>query len=175
MKHFQNIIQKLDRVQQYLENDALDVIGIEAVNHFKDSFQKEGFTDTSLEKWKEVKRTDSASPWYGFKYKSTASRPGQNRKKEGGTTNYSDAATKRPILSGETQELLNAFEVRKSSRSVTVFNTKIYAQIHNEGGAMKVFGKLGSKMPKRQFMGKSAVLKAKLEKEITRDILRILK
>lgn len=175
MKHFQNITDKLTKIENYLRNDALDIIGIEAIKHYQNSFTNEGFTDTNIVKWDNVKRKDSASPWYGFKYGGTGSRPGKKRRKENSITNYSDAATQRPILSGETQELINAFEYTKNGTSVTVFNTKPYAQIQNEGGQIKVFNKRTAKLPQRQFMGKSAVLRARLRKEIMSDILKILK
>ena len=42
---------------------------------FKRNFELEGFQNGSLSKWKEVKRRDPSSPWYGFLYK------GENRKK----------------------------------------------------------------------------------------------
>ncbi len=71
MKHFQNINDKLSRIENYLHNQALDIIGIEAIKHFQDSFTNEGFTDTNIVKWDTVKRKDSASPWYGFKYGGT--------------------------------------------------------------------------------------------------------
>lgn len=169
------ITKKLERAKQYLQNDVPDIIGIEAVNHFKDSFQNEGFTDTSLEKWEPVKRSDSSSRWYGFKYKSTSSRPGQTKRKEGGYSNYSDAATSRPILSGETQELMNAIDYTFDGRRVTITAHAKYAQIHNEGGDMKVFGRSGATMPKRQFMGKSEVLRKHLQQMIRKDLLNILK
>ena len=175
MKHFQNINDKLSRIENYLHNQALDIIGIEAIKHFQDSFTNEGFTDTNIVKWDNVKRKDSASPWYGFKYGGTGARPGVKRRKQNSITNNSDAATQRPILSGETQELINAFEYEKKGTSVTIYNTKPYAQIHNEGGTMKVFNKRTAKMPQRQFMGRSAVLRAHLRKEIMSDILKILK
>jgi phage gpG-like protein len=175
MKHFDKIISKLNKVERFIQNEALDIIGQEAINHFQDSFQKQGFTDGTLQKWEDVKRRDANSSWHGFKYGSTNIRPGAKRRKEGSVTNYSDAATKRPILSGETQELLNAFEYQKQGNKVTVFNTKAYAQIHNEGGTVKVFNKYSKTMPKRQFMGKSAVLKRNLEAMLTKEIIKLLK
>lgn len=169
------IIKKIERSLNYIKNDMPEIIGTEAVNHFKNSFQNEGFTDTSLEKWEPVKRTDNSSRWYGFKYKSTASRPGQTKRKEGGYSNYSDAATSRPILSGETQELMNAIDYTFDGRRVTITAHAKYAQIQNEGGPMKVFGRSGAVMPKRQFMGKSEVLRKHLQQMIKKDLLNILK
>lgn len=155
--------KKLERLNQYLNNDIYEVVGSEAVNHFQESFQKQGFTDKTFKPWKDVKRRTKESGWYGFKY--------------GAKRNYSDAATKRPILSGETQELMNSirYRVNAARRRVTISSNVPYGKIHNEGGTIKVFGKGRAKMPQRQFMGKSAVLKNKIIKEIKSDIRKLLK
>lgn len=170
-----NITKKLQKVQQYLKNDVGDVIGIEAINHFKDSFQNEGFTDTSLQKWDKVKRTEPSSKWYGFKYKSTSPKPGRTKRKEESYTNYSEAATKRPVLSGDTQELMNAIDYDFNGARVTITARTAYSQIHNEGGQIKVFGRNTATMPKRQFMGASEVLKNKIQSIIEKDLTNILK
>ncbi len=47
----QEMMNKLERLMQYIERDVPTVLGVEAVNHFKESFQNEGFTDSSLQKW----------------------------------------------------------------------------------------------------------------------------
>lgn len=77
---------KLDKVEKYLKNDASTTIGVEAVNHFKESFEKQGFTDTSLEKWEEVERRKPDSSWYEFKYGSRIARPGVKRRKANSVT-----------------------------------------------------------------------------------------
>jgi phage gpG-like protein len=45
------LLQKLQAVQQYVDHDIPVVIGVEAINHFKESFVNEGFTNQSLDKW----------------------------------------------------------------------------------------------------------------------------
>lgn len=42
---------KLKAAQNYIKNDVPEIIGIEAVKHFKKSFENEGFTDKNLTKW----------------------------------------------------------------------------------------------------------------------------
>lgn len=155
--------KKLKRLTSYLNRDVYEIVGTEAVNHFQDSFQKQGFTDKTFKPWKDVKRRTAGSHWYGFKY--------------GSKRNYSDAATKRPILSGETQELMNSiqYKVNRARKRVTISSNVPYGQIHNEGGRMKVFGKGSAKMPQRQFMGKSKVLENKIIKEIKSDISKIMR
>jgi hypothetical protein len=88
-------------VNRFIQKDAPKIAGKEAVDHFRDSFQNEGFTDANLEKWKDVKRRDATSKWYGFDYK------GEKRDKKTGKTtkskkqkqlNFSQAATSRKSL-----------------------------------------------------------------------------
>jgi len=174
MADFKKWDQKLERLRRYFEDEVQQRIGVESVNHFKESFENQGFTDRSLQKWEEVERRKPESPWYGFKYKGTAQRPGR-RSRGRGYTNYSPAATKRPILSGETQNLMSGIRWRANGRSVEVTASTPYAQVINEGGTIKVFGKGTAKMPQRQFMGKSSALNKKIEQKIIKDLKRIMR
>ncbi len=174
MSDFQKSIQKTTEAINYFKNKVPTIMGVEAVNHFKDSFQNQGYTDKNLEKWEEVKRRETGR-WKGFQYGSTVARPGQKRRKEGSQTNYSPAAEQRAILSGNTLELMNSIDWEKTADGIRVYSNSIYAKIHNQGGNMKVFGKTSSVMPKRQFMGKSEVLSKKLREIILRDLKNIFK
>ena len=75
----QALVRELERrmtqINRWVERDLPRQVGVMAVNHFKRNFELEGFQNGSLSKWKEVKRRDPSSPWYGFLYK------GENRKK----------------------------------------------------------------------------------------------
>lgn len=159
---FKDINTKIAKIKTYLGRSIFEVIGTESVKHFRESFRNQGFTDNNLSKWPDVKRRDPNSSWYGFKY--------------GNKRNFSDAATRRPILSDtkELEESIN-YRVNTSARKVIVSSDKIYAKIHNEGGTVRVFGKASAKMPKRQFMGDSKALVRKLEKEIINDLNNILR
>lgn len=174
MADFSKLHQKIKKIERYLEHSVPTIIGVEAVNHFKESFTNEGFTDTSIVKWDNVKRKDANSSWHGFEYGSNANRPGVKRRKETSISNYSHAATKRPILSGQSQNLFNSIRWEKRGRGALITAGTPYAQIHNEGGEMKVFGKHRATMPKRQFMGKSQVLFKRLQKRINKDIIKII-
>lgn len=50
------IREKLDEIRRYREQELPDIIGTEAVNHFRESFANEGFTDETTTKWKDVKQ-----------------------------------------------------------------------------------------------------------------------
>lgn len=174
MANFKGIYQKLERIERFLLDTAPVIIGVEAVNHFKESFEKQGFTDETLEKWEDVERRKPGSPWYGFKYQSKVARPGRGRRRQDSTTNYSPAASKRPILSGDTQELMNSIRYTRLSGGARIIAGTAYAKVINEGGQIKVFGKKTATMPKRQFMGKSTVLERRLQAELIKELRRIV-
>lgn len=52
-------------IQQYLEGDAKHIVGQTAVDHFRKSFDDQGYTDELLNPWQEVERRKPESPWYG--------------------------------------------------------------------------------------------------------------
>jgi phage gpG-like protein len=55
VKGADELVQKLNQINKYVEKDVPVVVGVEAVNHFKESFTNEGFTDKSFVKWQERK------------------------------------------------------------------------------------------------------------------------
>lgn len=175
MDNFQNSINKISRAIQYLEKNVPTIMGVEAVNHFKDSFQNQGFTDKSLKKWDEVERRKSGSKWKGFQYGSTVPRPGQKQRKKGSQTNYSPAAESRPILAGTTLELMNSIQWEKTANGVKVYSDLVYSKIQNQGGEISIFGKARTTLKQRQFMGESEVLRNNIRKIIYTDLKRILK
>jgi hypothetical protein len=48
------IAEKMDEIQRYRDEYLPHSVGKEAVDHFQNSFVKEGFTDQAVEKWPEV-------------------------------------------------------------------------------------------------------------------------
>jgi phage gpG-like protein len=51
IKGLDEVKRKLKAAQDYIKNDIPLVVGVEAVNHFKENFDQEGFVDKSLTKW----------------------------------------------------------------------------------------------------------------------------
>lgn len=152
--------EKLRELQQFTEgNDIKDILGVEAVNHFKESFDNEGFTDEVINPWKEVERRKPDSPWYGH---------------SGQTGKFSPERTQAKILTGETGELRNAITYKYLSNGVRVANEKPYAAVHQYGLPAKIYGKKPFKMPARPFIGKSKALIRKIETKIKRELIRIL-
>lgn len=153
-------LQRKKQIEALLRSsDIRTIIGVEAVNHYQESFANEGFTDKNLQKWKEVKRRNSFSKWYGH---------------SGQTGKFSTARTTAPILTGETGELMNAIRFVPTAQGVTVINAKKYARVHNFGGMAKIYGKKPFTMPKRTFMAPSTVLNEKIRAKIVRELKRRL-
>ena len=182
----QKLTQHAAQIKHYIERDAPRIAATEAVNHFKKSFLDEGFTDSSLVKWKPAKRTVSNSYWYGFEYGARVATPSDHPRrwrakgaykprKANPVTNYSPAATKRKALSGRTGDLKDSIQYRLEPGRAIIFSDQDYAAVHNSGGQASVFGRKTTTMPKRQFIGDSIKLKAKIKHELNKDINRILR
>lgn len=152
---------KLKQLQEFANGEGIkDILGVEAVNHYKASFDNEGFTDKQLNPWKDVKRRDPNSPWYGH---------------SGQTGKFSEPRTTAKILNGETMELRNAIRYVRTERGVRVLNEKPYAAVHQYGLQAYVYGRTPFKMPARPFMGTSAVLMSNIKDKIKREMIRIIK
>lgn len=163
IKEFErSLAERMKKVQDWVQSeDIKDILGVEAVNHFKESFDHEGFKDEdTIKKWPDVKRRDPDSPWYGH---------------SGQTGKFSQARTTAKILAGETGELKNAISYLKIADGVRVSNPKEYAKVHQEGLPAKIYGKKVFQMPARPFIGKSRTLKRNIEDKIYKEIKRILK
>lgn len=168
--------EKLNKLKEGLTRDIPVIVGKLAVDHFKENFHKQGFVNNGLKKWANVKRRDQSSPWYGFEYtgqKRTS--VAFTRSKQTGKTqrsakqkplNFSSSATTRKVLSSKRMELYNSIRYKTSGGQVVISSDKPYAQLHNEGGTIKVFGKHPVKIPQRQFMGESKELSDKFAEQI---------
>jgi phage gpG-like protein len=139
--------KSMNSISQYIANDAPRHVGKMAKDHFTENFDKEGFVDEDLHKWKEVKR-----------------RMPPVRKGVYG---------KRKILKGDTNELRNSLEYRPAKRRVSITSDVVYFSVHNEG--LKAGRGKGFMMPKRQMVGDSEKLDSMIEKRLTKDINQLFK
>ena len=152
--------QKMKELKDFVEGDDIkDILGVEATNHYKESFDNEGFTDEQLVKWDDVERRDEQSTWYGH---------------SGQTGKFSQARTTAKILSGETGELANSLSYKHTDRGVRVTSPTAYGHVHQFGKLAKIYGKKSFQMPARPFMGKSVLLKTNIESKIKREIIKIM-
>ena len=150
-----NFIKKLDKIQYFLNNTVFEIVGEEAVSHYKKSFQDEGFTDKTLTKWKNVKRREN---------------PRKKKRKQG---NRPLAWDKAKILT-QSGELGDSIKYsRGSGRYVIISSDKAYAEVHNKG--LRAGRGKGFRMPKRQFIGKSAALNKKIDAKIKKHLDKITK
>lgn len=174
----------LEAISQAIGRDLPIVIGKTATDHFRENFRAGGFVNGGLHKWADVKRRNSKSGWYGFEYKGekrTALRLTRDRK-TGKTKraarqkllNFSSTATIRAPLSSKRMELYNSLRYYCRQNEAIIATDKPYAQVQNEGGPIKVFGKRPARITARPFMGQSRELDEKVGEEINKRIDRIL-
>lgn len=144
----QHLLSMSEETERFINDDAPIVMGKVAVDFFTESFQDEGFTDTSFEPWQEVKRR-------------------QNPKVTG-------ARATRAILTGDTGDLGMSIEYKDASGGqVTVFSDKPYAEAHNKG-TTTAGRKRNVTIPKRQFIGDSAALDENVLEELKRKADEII-
>lgn len=150
MDEFEKWLQTLDiEIQNYIQNDLPDVVGMEAVNFFKQSFLDEGFTDKELVKWDDVKRrTEPRNP--------------------------ERASASRPILTGDTGDLMNSIKYEVDGTIIKVFSDSEYADAHNFG-TDKAGRNKSTVIKKRQFIGESETLDKKILDAIEFDLNKLNK
>jgi phage gpG-like protein len=136
-----------------IEHDIPDIVGVEAVNHYKEGFQNEGFTGKSFERWQEVKR-----------------RQGKGK----------GADASRKILTGRTGLLAESIEYTTEPGRVVVSANPLnvgagtnYAGVHNFG-VTDAGRARNTTIPKRQFIGESEVLNGKIHDRITDHLNTII-
>ena len=133
------------KIHHFVHNDAPKIMAVEAKKHAQESFENQGFTDRSLEKWKDLK----PKTW-------------KNKSND-------KVLTETAHLAGSIDFNIdyNQLQVQIAAKGVE------YAQVHNEGG--KAGRGKGFQMPKRQFMGPSAQLNDRIRKALDEKLRKTLK
>lgn len=137
-----------------IDEDLPDIIGVEAVNHFKEGFDNEGFTDQSLEKWDEVER-----------------RKGKGK----------GADALRKILTGRTGNLHDSITYDKEPGKVIISANPMNTGADNNYAIPQNFGTSNAGrghntvIPARKFLAHSQVLNQKIVDRIERYINTVLK
>jgi hypothetical protein len=124
-----------------VQNTLPTVLANEGVNFFVGNFDKEGFVDGSLEKWKTPERKIPGTSAYKYPKKKDLGR----------------RTRKTLVKTGKLKRQVNNSIVEKSIRRIVWKVVSPYAKRHNEG----LDG-----MPKRQFMGESKTLNAIFKRKI---------
>jgi phage gpG-like protein len=156
----EDIKRQAQELQEFMSNDLLDIIEVEGLNHFEESFDNEGFTDSSLVKWEKRKTKDKKGR--------DITRYRTNKVgKKGDLNRYGRKNEGRAILTGHNtggNKLRNSLRASKVSGGVEFKTDKEYAQAHNEGEG---------DMPKRQFIGESKQLDKKIIKKVDKTLDKI--
>jgi len=124
-----------------------------ALEHFDNSFRNQGFTDSGFQPWKPRKQ-EKRVVFLGKRIKARG---------KGGRYTSSNRAIL--IRSGR---LRRSIKARFSGKSILFTSDVEYAQIHNEGG--QAGRRLASKIPRRRFAGRSAMLEAEIKRMISREL-----
>lgn len=157
---YDDIRRQAEDLQEFMDNELLDVIEVEGLNHFEESFDNEGFTDSSLKKWKPRKTTDTRGRDITRYRTNRVGKPGELNK-------FGRSNQGRAILTGHNtggNKLRNSLKGNKINGGVEFSSDKEYAQVHNEGEG---------NMPKREFMGPSKKLDQKIIKKVDKSLGKI--
>lgn len=163
MATLKELQELLDKAVQEIPEQAMKIVEVEGLNFIKKNFQEEGFNDNGLEKWKPRKTTDRQGRDL-TRHKRTT-----RRGTEGSLTKFGQREQGRAILTGHNtggDKLRNSFKARRDKLKVIFYTYKDYAEYHNEGT---------DKLPKRQFIGKSAYLEQKIYKKLSKTLDKIFK
>ena len=156
---------RMKRLEEFPDSkDAKLIMKNEAIEHFRESFANEGFTDETLEKWPEVERRKPESDWYGHRSKRVK-----------GQSSFSAARTTAKILTGESNDLGNAFDYIPIKNGVRIINDRPYAAVHQYGRMAKIYGKKAFKMTARPFVGKSKVMVRNIKDILSSEMIKIIR
>jgi len=141
-----------ERLNSFAMHDLPEIAGQEAKNHFRDSFDNEGFTDKTLQKWQPRK---------------------EKRRKDGSMSEKEKTRVGRKILTGETKNLSD-IDYKVTPGRVVISSEVNYAKAHNEGTDHAGRGR-STTIPQRKFMGDSSVLNEKIVHIMKEELDKIFK
>jgi phage gpG-like protein len=154
-------LQSLPKEIRGILHDVAIITGKQAVDMFKDNFQKESYNGKP---WLEVKRRQDSR---NFKVLTRGKNKGQSR--------ATNAAGSRKILTGETGDLGESIKYKYLGKGeVSIYSDKPYAAAHNEGTRTAGRGN-STTIPQRQFMGPSPELDSIVKREIEKKLNNIFK
>jgi len=150
-KDFERMVRE---IREFNRDDFPIIVATEAENHFKKSFDNQGFTDQALLKWK-PRDVDLHPEKYSKR---------ERAKSQG-----------RAILIGHNSgdHLRDSIHSIRSQSQVIITSNKAYANIHNKGG--QAGRNLSATIPQRQFAAHSAVLDLKVKRKLDIHINKIFK
>lgn len=163
--NFNKISKDLKAAQAFIKTKLPTIIGVEAVNHFSDNFQREGFDN---QKWKKSKRIGKAKGAAGTRHTLTGDTGDLGR-----SLSYKVSGNKINISSDKPYAKIHNEGGRvRALQNVRPHKRTINGKTHNVKANSR---KLDFQMPKRQFVGNSSSLKNKLEKQLLNRFQKIFK
>lgn len=171
-KTLKNMKQDFKKLEEFFAELPLHIANAYQ-NLVDDNFDQEGFQDSTLEKWPKRTKTDTTRG---------------GKKKKG----------KRSLLvqSGKLRRSISYRIVQQGGSHAIIFYSNVpYAQIHNEGGAVKYTAKIKAhtrktksgkvqvkahkrrvsfNMPKRQFIGRSASFDEEIVTWVSNQIEKLI-
>ena len=168
-EHTKKLMEQSKAIENLNSRILPNLVGNEAKNFFTESFQNEGFTDETFDKWDKVKRWENPKNW-------TVITRGKNKGKKRPLC----AAATRKILTGTTGDLGRSIEYKPEPGQVTIISDtkgagsdKDYAAAHNEGTTTAGRNR-NVTIPKRQFIGKSATLDRRVLEIIKEEVDKVM-
>lgn len=147
-KDFEIKLNKLcDEFPSVINHSLPVVIGKKAVDFYEEGFHNEGFTDTALVPWQEVKRRQEPVA--------------------------KGAKGSRPILTGDTKDLGRSIQAEEGTAEVTIHSDLPYASAQNEG-TTNAGRSHNVTIPARPFIQESHELDREIQEEIERKLLNLL-
>jgi len=154
--------QQKNAITKLIKQDVPRIIKVEGLNHFEESWDNQGFTDSTLKKWDARREPAKKFRKDGKALKSYKKWAAKNKGRAILVSHRTDTR------GGHLKDSIKA-EIKGNS---VIFSTdKPYAKVHNEGG--KAGRGKGFIMPKRQFLGASKTLNDKIMDRINTEISKI--
>lgn len=163
--------RKLQQAADFINHDIMDIIGIESINHFKQSFEDEGFTDASLQKW-ESRRSKRLTR----NEQKTLSDSGELAEAMDYTVNGHELIITNDKPYAEIHNEGGEITVTPKMRSFFIFKHYEALELGNNDVAdmwQAMFFSDVLKIPKRQFIGESEMLNTNIMEKIVRELDRI--
>lgn len=152
---FDKMIKSMDRVKKSLPRK----VGNQATRFFVDSFNKQGWTNVSFQKWEEPQRRRAG--FDAYKYPKNKDLGRRTRPiligKSGGTKSGSHIHLRQSV---------NTSMKKATWNEILFVVPQKYARRHNEGL---------DDMPQRKFIGNSATLMRSIKKNVNREIKKVMR
>lgn len=162
-------IPDFELMAKELFKDMPDLVAIHALNFFKESFYKQGFTDNSFEKWQDRKVADSRAI-----LTQTTNLRESMRIIQSDSTKI-EIGTSLPYAQIHNDGGVISIQVTPKSRRYFWFMFKATKKPMWRAMALTKKDRLSIKMPKRQFIGDSQALNGQIDSMIANQIIRALK